>query len=960
MTNTVYRSWLECVSLHPDVVADTFSEDIFALDLGPLSDYIQGINLGVSPNQLPTVPAVYRDAESFFRASYLTAGLQQLLSDVLGRLSGSQGNRILKLVTPFGGGKSHTLAALLHATQSPQALRLLPEAANLPKVTGAHVAVVDGQFFDAKVGKRVPNEAWRARTIWGWIAWSLAGEAGYNLIKDQDISCIAPGADELVQILSLHPSLILLDEMLEYLISAGGIRIEQTTLRDETLSFLKRLCVAVGNVDRAVMVFSLQSSKRESLEYANLLQTVDHLAARKDQRREPVEGNEILKVIQRRLLAEPPNEQFASQAASGYQHLVAQMRRAYATEEAERQQAEEEAISLGSRIRSAYPFHPALIDIMRERWAAIPDFQRTRGALRFLAACLRAAHREGRSRILLGPGDAALQNPDVRLAFFKEVGQQSDFQAVLEHDFTGANARVKRIDDRRARETPSEYGKNAASRIATAILLNSFGGLRRGGESSELLPPGISEQELMSIMIAPDLDSTTIQACLKELRETCLYLHFDGARYCFKKDPNITLLIEQETDSIARDDAITRRRIQDLLEERLGGRKGVILWPTSPADLPDNEPQFILAYLPLEFAAKTDKEKEAIEFFETGRGKARQFRNGCGLVVPSADQIEGLRRSVRYLIAAERVKTKAHELNLTDAQKSQLREREATERAVAESAILKLYGEVWLPKLEGTTIRIEAVSVGGRPLQTTLDEKRRALIHERVIELLTAVTQKVFMVMKPSKVIELFGLGSETANECRVRVAEVSNGFFSFLGYPRILNIDVIRHAISRGVELGDFAYVLGDVEIGSDRKCKIERNRIVFRRTLNADEIDCEVGTIVRPSAIPEESRPPESVGSVAGVGQVPGADEKANGGPATGILGDVGRRTDPIQKSVEISFLVNRTQLYEAWAALANLADLAGKVDVSVRAVSESGFDQTKLENGVFEPLREMKLLE
>mgnify|MGYP000002468226 CR=1 FL=1 len=32
-----------------------------------------------------------------------------------------------------------------------------------------------------------------------------------------------------------------------------------------------------------------------------------------------------------------------------------------------------------------------VIDVMRERWAAIPDFQRTRGALRFLAACLRAA-----------------------------------------------------------------------------------------------------------------------------------------------------------------------------------------------------------------------------------------------------------------------------------------------------------------------------------------------------------------------------------------------------------------------------------------------------------------------------------------------------------------------------------------------------------------------------------------
>jgi hypothetical protein len=38
-------------------------------------------------------------------------------------------------------------------------------------------------------------------------------------------------------------------------------------------------------------------SKRESLEYINLLQTLDHLAARKDQRREPVEGNERARMV---------------------------------------------------------------------------------------------------------------------------------------------------------------------------------------------------------------------------------------------------------------------------------------------------------------------------------------------------------------------------------------------------------------------------------------------------------------------------------------------------------------------------------------------------------------------------------------------------------------------------------------------------------------------------------------
>ena len=52
-------------------------------------------------------------------------------------------------------------------------------------------------------------------------------------------------------------------------------------------------------------------------------------------------------------------------------------------------------------------------------------------------------------------------------------------------------------------------------------------------------------------------------------------------------------------------------------------------------------------------------------------------------------------------MAAEGVKGKAKQLNLTDEQKGQLREREATEQAAAESALLKLYTEVWLPACRG-------------------------------------------------------------------------------------------------------------------------------------------------------------------------------------------------------------------------------------------------------------------
>ena len=129
--------------------------------------------------------------------------------------------------------------------------------------------------------------------MWGWIAWSLGGMKGFEIMRQQDENRVAPGADEIMTLLAKGPNLILLDEVLQYLISAGGVKIHQTTLRDETLTFLQRLTVAVGNTENTALVFSLQSSKRESLDYVNLLQTVDHLAARKDQSREPVEGNEV-------------------------------------------------------------------------------------------------------------------------------------------------------------------------------------------------------------------------------------------------------------------------------------------------------------------------------------------------------------------------------------------------------------------------------------------------------------------------------------------------------------------------------------------------------------------------------------------------------------------------------------------------------------------------------------------
>ncbi len=597
---------------------------------------------------------------------------------------------------------------------------------------------------------------------------------------------------------------------------------------------------------------------------------------------------------------------------------------------------------------------------MRERWAAIPDFQRTRGALRFLASCLRAAHRAGGSRLLLGPGDVPVHDADVRIAFFKEVGQREDFQACLEHDFVGANARTRRIDNRRAREVTSEAGKQPTTRLATCILMYSFGGLRRSGsEGSDLLPPGIGEPELLGISIGPDLDSTTVQACLKELKEQCLYLHFDGVRYCFKKDPNVTLLVEQEAEAVAQDEARVRARIKQMIEERLAGLRSAIVWPAKSTDVPDKETQFLVAYLPIEFAAKPMAEQQEVarDICENHGNRAREFRNGLGLALPAADQVESLRHAVRYLLAIERVQGKWREHNLTDAQKSQLRERDAIERTAAEAALLKLYGEIWLPTSNSGALLLDSVNMGGRPLQTTLDEKKRAPIHQRLMELLTTVQRKIFGSVAPGKIIELFKLGAGDSGEPGISTDKVVAGFFSFFGFPRLLSEDVARKAIVRGVETGLFGYVTGRPNLGEDGRYQLDRSRIAFERSVADDEIDLDLGFLILPKALPEKPVEPTSTADpeISPTGQTGGQGEVRDE-PETG---DTPTPVAVKESEIALSFTADRNALFNAWNALANLADVAGEVSIDAKAKLQDGFDESKLENGVLEPLRELGLV-
>ncbi|MGH9075096.1 MAG: hypothetical protein ACRDZQ_13410, partial [Acidimicrobiales bacterium] len=85
-----------------------------ALDMGTYA-----VNLAQVFRGTEGVPPVYARPERFFAATYLTDGLRRLLVDVLGVLAGQPGDRVVQLRTPFGGGKTHTLVALLHLARAP-------------------------------------------------------------------------------------------------------------------------------------------------------------------------------------------------------------------------------------------------------------------------------------------------------------------------------------------------------------------------------------------------------------------------------------------------------------------------------------------------------------------------------------------------------------------------------------------------------------------------------------------------------------------------------------------------------------------------------------------------------------------------------------------------------------------------------------------------------------------------
>lgn len=918
-------AWFERVQLHPDVETGKFTRATFAIDFGGL--------LAGDPN----VPLVYQDSRAFWTATHLTASLRRLLEEVLGLLSGGDGDRVLQLRSPFGGGKSHVLVALYHAVRDRKALlAAVPEASSLPDPGTVRVAGLDGEKFDPVKGMEIGGRT--VRTLWGALGIQLDC---FELVADHERSLTAPGGDVVKRMLGSEPTLVLLDEVLRYVERALTIPVGESNLGRQALEFLQTLTTEVAGSSRAVLVYSLQASAREAFENVGLLAMLDHLASRVDAKREAVTGDEVLLVVKKRLLAGSPPEDAAEQAAQALAKAVTRWRISEAPDEAARRHAQDDEVRLRRRLHDAYPFHVGLIDLMKERWASLPDFQRTRGALRFLATVLHRAKTLGRRSVVLGPGDVPMDDAEVRNAFFTEVGQREPFQAVLEHDLIGPNARAKRIDRQMEQQNPALSQVRPATRLATAILLYSFGGAPRSN-GEEPMPPGATERELLEVCLGPDLDPITAQTALKRLREECLYLHFDGVRYCFKTTPNINLLLEQEAENVRAEEVDTF--VKQELEQQLPSRQAVV-WPKKSSEIPD-KPRLLVAYLPLEFAGKPTSQQDswALEVLSYYGEDLRNFRRALALAVPDMRQVEGVRRAAKYLVAAERVKTRRAAYRLTKEQIDQLQERKDTELAAFKSGLRSLYTAIWvLGHREGQPV-VEKLALGGRPL-------RAQGLHERLMEYLKEVEGRTTETLKPHKLLEFFGEKPDGSRRAAIETKTLRDYYFGSPAAPVVpVDEEVLQRAVADGVRQGMFAYTWKDRVRQESGLPRVRAADAALGREVSPDEIDLERGCLLLPECVetpapgvPPVSGPPDK--GPNGVPPQPGpGTPPAPGGP----------RPQKVAR-VCITMRVGKTSLYKTFHPLANLAERADTIRVTVEAEHPEGFDATWLRNAVREPLEE-----
>lgn len=699
---------------HKDILEGRLTMDVFAADL-----YEASQNRG---------PDEYKDAETFFAKTYLTQGLENLLNIVKKRLNGEGGDPVIQIQTPFGGGKTHALIALYHKA----------------KEWRAKPVVLSGTALST-------NE-----TLWGVFEQQLTGK------NERLIGSIAPGREAIRRLLSENqPSLILMDEVLEYTTKAAGVRVGDSTLAAQTIAFMQELTEASAIVNKSCLVVTLPSSILEHYDESaeKLYLQLQKVAGRLEKIYTPVQDDEIAKVVRRRLFSEI-NELKAKNIITDFNKYL----------------DKEGILPAGlqpsqyrDRFIESYPFMPEVLDVLYHRWGSFPNFQRTRGALRILALVIHSL--KDRTLPFISLADFDLSNQEIRQELLKHIGHE--FNSVLAQDITAHDAGAKKID----LSLGSSYrGLNLGTRTAATIFLYSFsGGHERGATLGEIKRCSTTEENPASV----------VAEAIEQLKGKLFYLQSAGDKYFFSNQPNINRILLTKMENV--DSREIADMENDLLKQSLkGGFFKVYIWEENTANISDSED--------LKLIILSRQDNKLIEDILNTKGSTpRVNRNTLFFLYPKESERSGFANNIKRKIAYDYI-DKDKNLPLSDEQRREIKkELKKIEDGIKES-IRRLYRTIALPDKNGVKEKDLGVPTFG---------EQKAIDHEIYEKLRTdgEILEKIMPVVIKEKYL---------ADKEYLLTAQLYQSTLRTPAEARPANKSVMEQGIIDGVSKGIFG--IGDI----------------------------------------------------------------------------------------------------------------------------------------------------
>jgi predicted AAA+ superfamily ATPase len=793
------KPWREVITPHEDVLEGSFQEASFAADLTK-------VVLGVAPPE-------YQEPEKFFERTVITEGMSLLLQSVVKRLSGKGGDPVIQLQTAFGGGKTHTLMAVLHvASGKVPAKKMLgvPELLDKAKVkelVKGRVAVLDGNALSPSHPREYGKV--KANTLWGELAWQLGGEDGYEFVAASDRDGTSPGKEVLSRLFEkFGPVVVLMDETVAYLRQLEANKSYKGGTYNSNLSFLQALTEAGSLVSNAMVLASLPESAKTRTsgnrqggvqvgdEWAErVLEALETYFGRVEALWKPVGTDEAFEIVRRRLFGPIQSDKARDEVCRAFADMY--------TQEAEKFPPDAHDGVYLRRLKASYPIHPEVFARLYEDWSTLPKFQRTRGVLRLMARLVHSLWRGDNRDFMILPGSIPLDDLDVRNELVKYLA--AGWDPIVDKDIDGTHAQPRLMDD----ATPALGSMQACRRAARTIFLGSA--------------PSVASQNVRGIGVErvrlgcaqPGQSVSKYDDALRRLSDRLHYMYSGNDRFWFDLRPNLRREME---DRMQRFD--NKLHLYPEIEERLQKVVKTSLFSAvhvfgDGKDVPDKVDLRLVVLDPDQGHKRKDLTSRAVQAAEailTKHGnKPREYQNRVLFLAPDGNATQTLRDQVRRYLAWNSIVDDADQLNLDKHHEKEAKKNRDDAVARVDASIKEAYRILLVPMQDPD-------ADGGLSTVYWEDEALQlsGSSYDKAIETATREREWVIKAWAPPHLGALLAKWFWKPDRPSIPANKVWLDTCRYLYMPRLISSDVFTHTVKDGVAAKDWFAYAGSEKAGA------------------------------------------------------------------------------------------------------------------------------------------------